>query len=96
MKIAYIGKEYFKSFDLWINKYGPWAYECILHVSIGGDYLYHGDRAPGIFFTPEKYVYFSDSVSGSPAHPYIYNTTKLPVEEWINIEITQTLIEEKV
>ena len=99
VELPYMGKEYSLSFDLLINKFGPY-YQSIIHISLGEDIKNYGDRNPGVWTSPQKKLSIISSISGDPSHNGVPEGFEpeggLTLGNWTNVDISQTLVDGKV
>ena len=90
-----IGREFNISFDLLVSTFTQHKQEwrSVIHFTIDGKGGKYGQRTPGIFFFNWRLEIYS-AVNGNPNYAYKHGT-KLEVKKWMNLEISQTLIDYK-
>ena len=90
-----IGREFNISFDLLVSTFTQHKQEwrSVIHFTIDGKGGKYGYRTPGIFFFNWRLEIYS-AVNGNPNYAYKHKT-KLEVEKWMTLEISQTLIDYK-
>ena len=95
-ELAYIGKEYSVSFELFINKFGTDTYQSVLHLSTGGNLDEMGNRNPAVFVynTSPVQLHITSAVSGNKN--MAKNFPGLVENKWQKIEISQKLVDGKV
>ena len=91
--LPYIAKEYKISFDLFVTEHQA-AISSVIHFTTDGNMGKYGDRIPGIWIFKKKLEIMS-AVSGNHNYHFIH-TTDLEEGKWINVEISQTLVGDKV
>ena len=92
-ELAYIGKEYSVSFELFINKFGTDTYQSVLHLSTGGNLDEMGNRNPAVFVynTSPVQLHITSAVSGNKN--MAKNFPGLVENKWQKIEISQKLVD---
>ena len=91
--LPYIAKEYKISFDLFVTEHQA-PISSVIHFTTDGNMGKYGDRIPGIWIYNKKLEIMS-AVSGNHNYHFI-NPTVLEEGKWINVEISQTLVGDKV
>jgi len=90
--VSKLCKQYTMSFDVKPTAFAA-GWHSILHVTLGGNYLVYGDRAPGIWFNPS-----SASATTNRFHicspinnlsNYCYNSQATPKNKWLSIKLQQ-------
>ena len=91
-----LGKEYRVSFDIFINSFNT-GWESVLHLTATGkDCCNYGDRVPAVFINGgSKKFHISSALNGN-GNSYYNVPSSLRTGEWINVEISQSLINNKV
>ena len=92
--LPWIEKEYKIKFDLFINKHKS-ALTSVLHFTTGENIGKYGYRVPALFMNENQKLLVSNAVCGNMDYLYEYNT-KLKEDEWVTIELSQILVDEKV
>ena len=93
--LPYIAEEYKISFDLFVTKHITDTWQSVIHFTAGGNVGKYGDRIPGIWINKNKKLYIMSALNGIPHKTY--NFPKVLEEgKWINVEISQTLVDNKV
>ena len=98
-ELAYIGKEYSVSFEVFINKYGTGTpiWTSILHLSTGGNNDVLGNRNPAIHFkNDENPPQFHIVAAVNGEKNFWGNFPSAEEKKWQKIEISQTLVDGKV
>ena len=91
--LPFIGMEFNISFDLFVAEYSTDMWANVIHFTIGENTDEYGNRNPAIFASPDKQFYLVSAINGED---YIYNhKTELEAQTWINMEISQTLLDKK-
>ena len=62
--VPYIGREYFISFELYLNSYQPHQWANVIHFTRGGNYGTYGDRNPAIWIRKDKRMHIVSSIAG--------------------------------
>ena len=98
--LPYIGREFNISFDLFVSQYTTSSWLSVIHFTIGGNKANYGDRTPALYISPKKklFVCSAITINGETITNYGYyffHQTVLQVKNWINMEISQTLINYK-
>ena len=91
--LPYIAKEYKISFDLFVTEHQA-AISSVIQFTTDGNMGKYGDRIPGIWIFNKK-LEIMFAVSGNHNFHFI-NPTVLEEGKWINVEISQTLVGDKV
>ena len=92
--LPYIAKEYKILFDLFVTKHITDTYRSVIHFTAGGNFGKYGDRIPGIWIVGKKLSIVS-AINGNHNYQYI-NPTVLEEGKWMNVEISQSLVDDKV
>ena len=92
--LDYIGKEYKISFEVFVTKFGADAYHSVIHFTLGGDAGQYGDRTPAVWIGNTKSMHIASAISGN-LNAY-WNFDEIPEQKWTKVEISQTLVDEKV
>ena len=91
--IPSIGKEFRITVDVLISNFvGSW--QSIVHFTAAGDCCNVGDRVPGVWIASNKQFYIKFALNGYGDGGYL--GTIATSGEWINLDISQTLIANKV
>ena len=88
-------KEYQLSFEFKLTQYGTNELNSILLLTIGGNGTVYGDRTPAIFISSEGYLQFCFGINGD-VNKQIIHTTKLLLDDWTKIKVTQIVSESKL
>ena len=91
--LPHIEKEFKISFAILISKYGA-DWQSVIHFTEDGNFGIYGDRIPGLWFSHDKKLHVGSALNGNYNYVYAHHTV-LQVEKWINLEISQTLINNK-
>ena len=64
--LAFMGKQFSISFELFINKIGNYNWQNVLHLTLGGNggYIY-GNRVPLVAVTPQRQLHVTSAISGN-------------------------------
>ena len=88
--VPYIGREYFISFELYLNSYQPHNWASVIHFTRSGNYGNYGDRNPAIWITKKKRIHLVSSIAGN--HHYHKNIPVVfPLKTWFPVTIRQYL-----
>lgn len=68
------------------------GYQSVLHFTIGNDNSKYGDRIPGVFLIHKK-LHIGVSINGLVN--YFFESSTLPVGQWIEVQIQQVLDDQK-
>ena len=93
--LPFLGKEYRLLFELKVTKFGTEAHQSVIHLTLGGNAEKYGDRTPGVWITNTKLFGIASAISGN-LNSYQDLPTVLEENKWIRVEISQTLMDEKV
>ena len=94
-ELPYIGKEYKISFDLFVTKFGAEDYQSVIHFTTSGNAEKYGDRTPGVWMCKTKKLHISSALNGN-VNNFYDDPTVQEEQKWINVEISQTLMDNKV
>ena len=90
-----MGKEYKVTFDMYnIKKHIGEPWKNVLHFTIGSNHGKYGDRIPWVSILENK-IRIDSAVNGKPILSYNHPTA-WEQGKWVNIEVSQTLVGEKV
>ena len=90
-ELPYLWREFKISFDVLISKFiGNW--QSIIHFTINGDNSQIGDRIPGVWISSSQDFHICQALNGNKK---CYTGIKTVVDKWINVEISQTLLNNK-
>ena len=92
--ICSVGKEFYMSFDLWINQIIP-EHSNVLHLTAGCSHKQYGDRIPYVLLNPanDLIIYFS---ANGQIMQFFKAAEDLETKKWINVVIRQTFLDDKV
>ena len=97
--LPYIGREYIVKFELYMNTYTTADWASVLHLTTGGNAESYGDRNPAVWLSGHKdhhrMIHISSSIDGN-TNMWIDSKKIYPLKTWINIRISQTLIDNEV
>ena len=95
--MPYMGREYEVSLDFYISKFGTPAdfYQSIIHFTMSNDADMYGARCPAVWVGPQKKLHVASALNGI-ANLYHDLDYTLKIGKWINLEISQKLIMDKV
>ncbi|XP_047133483.2 uncharacterized protein LOC100207579 isoform X2 [Hydra vulgaris] len=87
-------KVYTVSFKVKPTKYSK-CLKSVLHLTLGQDFIYHGDRTPGVWFHEDgsgKLVIFN-AVNANAN--YLVETAPLALDKWSSVKISQIMLGNK-
>ena len=84
--LSSVGKEYYVSFEMRIDKNTPGDWTNVLHLTNRDNHGQHGDRIPAIFIFQNNQLHVASSVNGNPNHLY---STWIKHKKWYKLEIQQ-------
>jgi len=86
--LPFIGKQFSISFELFINQFGSYPWQNVLHLTKGENAHEYGNRVPLVAVTPDKQLHVTSAISGN------WNgggdIKGLQQGRWIKVAITQT------
>ena len=92
-------KEYIVNFELYLHSYPTVDWTSVLHFTKSGNIETYGDRNPAVQISGHKdhyrLIHISSSIDGNK-NMWIDPKKIYPLKTWINIRISQTLIDNKV
>jgi len=91
--VPFLTKEFKISFDVLISNFASQVQGILRFTSTGGNCCAVGDRLPGVWLSSNKKFYIRFALNGNGDSGY--SGTIATSGEWINLEISQTLIANK-
>ena len=91
--VPFLWKEFKLSFDVFISKFTS-GWQNIVHFTTGGNDPDYGERIPGVWIADDKQFHIRFALNGNGDGGY--RGTVATSGEWIHLEISQTLIDNKV
>ena len=88
-----LAKEYNISVDVLITKYGA-GWQSVLQLTKGSKIGSYGDRIPGLWLYQDKQLYIASLVGGN-ANQFYTHKSVLDLDQWITVQIAQTLTDNK-
>ena len=97
--MPYMGREYEVSLDFYISKFGTAAdfYQSVIHFTTSNNADMYGARCPAVWVGPQKNkkLHVASALNGN-ANLYYDLDYPLKIGKWINLEISQKLVMDKV
>ena len=85
--VPFLGKEFYISFELFINNLKKVPWESVLHLTTDGNFGKMGDRIPGVWVKDGKQLLVAFAISGEDnRHKAV---VALEENKWIKVEISQ-------
>ena len=72
---------------MYLSSFASVDWSSVIHFTTGGNYLYYGERIPGIWVSKDKNFHIACSLNGVPNKWFV--TEPQPLKTWIPIIITQ-------